>query len=121
MLTVTKPSPNRVDLHLEGEIDAEVMRRGLDDLLKHAQDVNEGRMLYTIKGFSFPTLGAMGVEFGYLPKLFGLLGRFDRCAVCTDTGWLKTAAEVEGAMIPGLEIKGFDLDETEQAEAWLAG
>lgn len=119
MLTVTKVSPNRLDITLEGTLDAELMRTGLDDLLTKSADINAGVMLYRIPGFAMPTLGAIGVEMGYLPKLFSLIGRFDRCAVCTDAAWLRTAAEVEGALFPGLEIKAFALDDVEAAEGWL--
>ena len=94
MLKITKPAPNRLNIELEGTLDAEGMRKAMDDLVHLSQDINEGRMLYTIRGFAMPTMGALGVEFGYLPKLFSLIGRFDRCAVLCDTGWLRTAAEV---------------------------
>ncbi|WP_342077047.1 STAS/SEC14 domain-containing protein [Yoonia sp. SS1-5] len=120
MLKVTKPAPNRLDIQLEGTMDAEKMRHGLDTLLRLSADINQGVMMYRIKGFTMPTLGALGVEFGYLPKLMGLVGRFDKCAVCCDTAWIRTAAEVEGAIIPGLDIKTFDLDDRDGAEAWLA-
>lgn len=120
MMKVTKPAPDRVDIDLEGALDSDTMRQGLDDLLALSADVNRGRMLYTISGFALPTMGALGVEFGYMPKLFSLLGRFERCAVCSDTAWLRTAAEVEGKLIPGLEIKSFGMEEKDAAEAWLA-
>ena len=29
--------------------------------------------------------------------------------------------EIEGALIPGLKIKAFDLGEADEAERWLAG
>ncbi len=119
MLTVTKPSPNRLDIELSGTLDAEAMRAGLDDLLAKSEDIKDGTMLYRIPGFAMPTLRAIGVEMGYLPKLFSLLGKFERCAVCTDAAWLRAAAEVEGALLPGLVITGFALDETAAAEAWL--
>ncbi|MCB2094157.1 MAG: STAS/SEC14 domain-containing protein [Rhodobacteraceae bacterium] len=120
MLAITKPSANRLDIKLSGSIDAETMRKALDDLIDLSEDVSQGRMLYTITDFAFPTLGAIGVEFTRLSKLFGLLGKFDRCAVLSDSGWLRKAAEVEGALFPGIEIKGFELGETAAAEAWLA-
>lgn len=120
MLTVTKPGPDRVDIALSGALDSEAMEKGLDDLFDLSEGVTNGRMLYTITDFSMPTLGAIGVEFSRMPKLFGLLGKFDRCAVLSDTGWLRTAAEIEGKLFPGIEIKAFDLGETEAAEAWLA-
>lgn len=120
MLKVSKPSPNRVDIALSGALDADMMATGLDDLIAKSEGVSEGRMLYTITELQMPTLGSLGVEFTRLPKLFKLLGRFDKCAVLTDTGWLRKAAEIEGALFPGLDIRAFGLDDREAAEAWLA-
>lgn len=120
MLRVTKPSPNRVDIELSGTLDADAMRAALDDLIAKSEDVTNGKMLYTITDFSMPSLGAIGVELQRLPKLFGLLGKFDRCAVLCDESWLRTAAEIEGALFPGIQIKSFERAEAEDAEAWLA-
>lgn len=120
MLKITSPAPNRVDIEFSGTLDAEAMRAALDDLFEKSEGVTNGRMLYRITDFSMPSLGAIGVELQRLPKLFGLLGRFDRCAVLSDAGWLRTASEIEGALIPGIEIKSFALNEAEEAEAWLA-
>ena len=120
MLRITQPSPNRIDIELRSQSDADDMRTALDDLIAKSEGVTKGRMLYRITDFSLPTLGAIGVEFSRLPKLFGLLGKYDKCAVLTDTGWIGKAAEVEGALFPGLDIKSFGLGDAEAAEAWLA-
>ncbi|WP_120503672.1 STAS/SEC14 domain-containing protein [Sulfitobacter mediterraneus] len=120
MLTITKPSDNRVDIELRGSLDADMMRKGLEDLLSMSEGVTNGTMLYTIPEFALPTLEALGVELTMLPKMFGLLGKYDKCAVLTDAGWIRTAAEVEGVLMPGLTIKAFPLDGTAAAEAWLA-
>ena len=119
MLKITKPSANRVDLDLSGELDAAEMQTGLDRLIAEAEGVENGVMLYTITSFAIPTMGALGIEFTRLPSLFALLGKFDKCAVVTDIEWIKTAAEIEGAIIPGLDIKAFSFSEQDQAEAWL--
>ena len=121
MLTITKPAANRVDIDLSGGIDAEIMTAGLDDLIAKSEGVENGLMLYRISDFAMPTLGALGVELTRLPKLFGLLGKFDKCAVISKESWLRTAAEVEGAIFPGIEIKSFEPDNVDAAEAWLAG
>ncbi|SHI72245.1 SpoIIAA-like [Palleronia salina] len=121
MLTVKKTAPNRIEIDLSGEIDSETMREGLDKLIALSQDMNRAQLLYRINAFALPTLGAMAVEFARLPQLFGLLGRFDRCAVLSDAAWLRTAAEVEGALFPGLDIKSFRADDDAAAEAWLDG
>ena len=120
MLKITKPSDNRVDLELSGTLDAEAMRDALSELIEKSEGVSSGKMLYTISGFAFPTLGAIGVEMGYLPKLFGLLGKFDKCAVMSDAAWIRTAAELEGRMFPGIDIKAFGMEDGDAAEAWLA-
>ena len=120
MLKITKTAPDRVDIALEDTLDSDGMRAGLDDLLRLSEGMTAGKMLYTIRDFSFPSLGALAVELSYMPQLLRMIGRFDKCAVCTDSGWIGKAAEVEGALIPGLEIEAFGLDEVEKAEAWLA-
>ena len=120
MLTITKPSADRVDITLDGKIDADIMRTALDDLIAKSDGVKGGKMLYRITNFELPTLSAIAVEFTRLPKLFDLLGAFDKCAVLSDSDWLKKAAEIEGALFPGIEIKSFGLDQQDVAEEWLA-
>lgn len=121
MLTVTKPAPDRVDIELRGTLNADLMAAGLDELIEKSEGVRDGRMLYTIPEFAMPTLGAIGIELRRLPRLFALMRRFRRCAVLSDAAWLRTAAGIEGALIPGLEIKAFAMDQRPAAEAWLAG
>lgn len=120
MLKITKLSADRVDVEMSGKIDAIEMAVALDGLIEQSQDVSGGKMLYKISDFSLPTLGAIGVEIARLPSLFALLTRFDKCAVLSDENWLRKAAAVEGALFPGLEIKSFEPDERDAAEAWLA-
>ena len=119
MLTVEKPSPNRLNIDLSGRLDAESMAKGLDELLAQSEGISNGKMLYRITEFALPSLAAIGVEFARLPRLFSLLGRFDRCAVLTDAAWLRTAAEIEGALFAGIEISAYPFDQEEQAERWL--
>ncbi|MGH1329632.1 MAG: STAS/SEC14 domain-containing protein [Paracoccaceae bacterium] len=119
MFNIAKPSENRVNIEIRGSLDAEAMRLGLDDLIEKSEGVQNGRMFYKISEFSMPSLGAFGVEMSRLPKLFGLLGKFDKCAVLCDSSWIRTAAAAEGALFPGLEIKSFEFDQDAAAEAWL--
>ncbi len=120
MLNITKVSPSRVDIELNDSLDADGMRAGLDELIEKSEGVENGLMLYTINDFAMPSAGALAVEFGRLPKLFGLIGKFDRCAVLSDVAWIRIAAEIEGALIPGLDIRAFELGENDAAEVWLA-
>ena len=119
MLSITKPSATRINIELSGALDANEMKSALDLLVTHSEGVSNGKILYTISDFEMPTLGAMAAEFYKLPKLFGLIGKFDKCAVLCDTPWIRTAAQIEGAIIPSLAIKSFSLDDIKAAEDWL--
>jgi hypothetical protein len=110
MLIVRKPSANRLDIDLSAVLDTDMMAAGLDDLFDKSKDIGGGVMMYRILSFSMPTGGALAVEMMRLPQLFDLIGHFDRCAVLSDIAWIRTAAEVEGALIPGLQIKTFGLE-----------
>jgi hypothetical protein len=121
MFQVLPNGPNRIDIVFGGKLDSEDMRAALDELFSKSKGIEHGRMLYRVKDFKLPTLGAFAVEFSRLPKLFGLIRKFDRAAVLADQDWVQKASEIEGALIPGLKIKAFDLDEADEAERWLAG
>jgi hypothetical protein len=121
MFSVTPDGPNRVDIEFGGKLDSEEMKAALDDLVAKTEGIENGRMLYRVGDFALPTLGAIAIEFSRLPSMFGLIKKFDRCAVLADQDWIKKISEIEGALIPGVEIKGFGLDEEQAAEAWLAG
>ncbi len=120
MFTVTPNGLNRVDIELGGKLDSDAMKVALDDLAEKTKDIKNGRMLYRVNDFQFPTLGAIAVEFSRLPKLLSLICKFDRVAVLADKNWVRKVSEIEGALIPGLDIKSFELDQEAEAEAWLA-
>ena len=119
MFHVTRIGDNRIDVDFSGKLDSNEMRFALDELMRKSEGITHGRMLYRIGDFDMPTLGAVGVELSRIPQLFRFIRRFDRCAVVTGKEWVRRAAEIEGAMIPGLTIKAFDLQEAEQAHQWL--
>ena len=121
MLRISKPSADRLDLELSGALDTKAMQAGLDDLIEQSLDITHGKMLYKVMDFEMPTMGALAVEFRQMPKLLGLISKFDKCAVLSDVAWIRTAAEIEGAVIPSLEIKSFSLSATAAAECWLDG
>ena len=121
MFRVVPNGPNRIDIEFGGKLDSDEMKVALDELISKAKGIEHGLMLYRIEDFELPTLGAIGVELSRLPELFKLIGKFDRAAVLARKKWIQNASEIEGALIPGLKIKAFDLDEEAEAEAWLVG
>jgi len=96
MFSVSKPSVDRIDIELSGQLDAEEMGVALDKLIEVSAGMKEGKLLYKIADFEMPTLGAMAVELGKMPQLYSVASAFDRCAVLCDTAWIRTAAESRG-------------------------
>lgn len=121
MLQVLANGPSRIDIEFGGKLDSGDMRTALDELFNKSEGIEHGRMLYRVNDFKLHTLGAIAVEFSRLPKLFGLVKKFDRAAVLADKEWVQKVNEIEGALIPGLRIKAFDLVKADEAERWLAG
>lgn len=120
MLKILPNGSNRLDLELSGKLDAVQMEVALDEFSNLSAGFENATLLYEIADFQMPTLSALGVEFSRLPALLGVMRRFRKVAVLTDTTWLKKVSEWEGALYPGLEIKSFGRAERAAAEAWLA-
>jgi hypothetical protein len=104
---------------MSGKLNAEEMRIALDELVSKSKNIENGKMLYDVIDFHLPSLSAIAIEFSRLPSMFGLFKKFERAAVLADKTWLKKVSELEGALIPGLEIKAFDRNQKGEAEAWL--
>jgi hypothetical protein len=119
MFRITQNGKNRLDIELSGKLNSDDMRIALDELVTRSKEIENGKMLYDVIDFHLPSLGAIGIEFSRLPSMFGLMKKFSHAAVLTDKTWIKKVSELEGALIPGLEIKAFDRDQKEEAEAWL--
>lgn len=120
MITVTPESDTLIRLQASGRIDAAEMEKGLEELLRLTRDRERVNMLYIVNGLTMPELSALAVEMKYLARLFALLRKLNRVAVVSDQGWVRTAAEIEGALIPSLRMKAFDAREEAAARAWLA-
>ena len=120
MFNVVNKGTDRLDIELSGKLNADDMKIALDELVKKSGKIKNGKMLYDVIDFHLPSLGAITIEFSRLPAMLGLIKKFDRAAVLTDKSWIKKVSEIEGALVPGLEIKAFDREQKEEAEAWLS-
>jgi len=119
VLNIKKISGNRVDVEFAGKLDSAQMTKILDDLFAAIEDMENAVMVYRIGELEMPTMGAIAVELANLPKIFGMIRNIDKIAVVCEQHWIQTWAEIEGKLIPGLEMKAFGLDEEEKAVVWL--
>jgi len=119
MFKVTLNGTNRLDIELSGKLDSDGMKTALDELVSKSENIENGKILYDVVEFRFPSLGAIGIEFSRLPSMFKFMRKFNRAAVLTDKAWIRKVSEFEGFLFPGLEIKAFNRDQKEEAKAWL--
>ncbi|CAD5108609.1 SpoIIAA family protein [Zestomonas carbonaria] len=119
MFQVTRNGENRIDVEFAGKLDSTQMKIALDELTQQSEGIEHGRMLYRVGEFELPTLGAVAVELSRIPQVFRFVRRFDRMAVIAGKEWVRKVSEVEGALIPGLQIKAFEPGREAEAEAWL--
>ncbi len=120
MFKVISNGINRLDIEMSGKLNAEDMKIALDELVRKSKDIENGKMLYEVIEFHLPSFAAIRIEFSRLPAMLRLMNKFNRAAVLTDKAWLKKVSEFEGTLFPGLEIKAFNRDQKNEAEAWLS-
>lgn len=68
---------------------------------------------------NFTDLAEASAQFRHVGQMLRRAHEVERCAVITDSDWLRNSAKVEGAVIPGLKIMAFAPEERESAGRWL--
>lgn len=68
---------------------------------------------------SFADLSEASQQFRRVGEVLRRAPEIDRCALITDSSWIRNSAKIEGAVIPGLDLMSFAPDETEAAKKWL--
>ncbi len=121
MFQVMRSGTGRLELDVSGKLDSDGMRRGLRELFTQAHGVQHGQLLIRVGDIDLPTPGAIAVELSYLPQLLRLVRQFDRCAVISGREWIRRMGEIEGAMLPGMEVRSFRPEREADALAWLGG
>lgn len=120
MINVGKNPNGYIELDISGKIGPKEMQTGMEAFLAAVKDEEKIDCLYRIKDVEIPPLSAIAVELSYFPLLLGVLKKLDRVAAVANQGWVRTAARIESAVIPGLVIKTFEPHEEAQAIEWLA-
>ncbi len=110
---------NIVHMSVSGPIAKESMDAGLD-WIHQIEEANDNFSLrVNMPEEDFTGLGQITQQFKRVGTVMRHAKSADKCAVMTDSAFLRNSARVEGSVIPGLEVRSFDLDETRPAERWL--
>jgi len=68
---------------------------------------------------NFSDLAEASQQFRSVGQVLRRAHDIDRCALITDSTWIRNSAKIEGAVIPGLELMAFAPENSDAAEKWL--
>lgn len=119
MIDIERLSPKAHQILIYGEISAD----DLGQLVAFAKDQNAqglgGNVLFDLVSMASFSWNAMMGELAHVPALLQWLYRLDRIAVISDEEWIRSAARLESALLPGVTYAVYDAHETERARAWV--
>ncbi len=116
-----KLEDNVVFMKVSGEVSKEEMTQSLNWFETVANANDNINICVDMAKDDFDGLGELRQEFVRVGQVLRTVPDADKCAVVTDSQFLRNSAKVEGAVIPGLEIRTFAADESSPAETWLKG
>ena len=92
------------------------------DRVEEALEANEKTHLY-IEAESYDGFDKAGFaqQMSRSWRMISKLDRFGRVAVVSDTSWIRWAARIESALLPGISYETFTMEERDQALAWVKG
>jgi len=116
-----KLEDNVVFMKVSGEVSKEEMAQSLNWFETVANANDNINICVGMAKDDFDGLGELRKEFVRVGHVLRTVPDADKCAVVTDSQFLRNSAKIEGAVIPGLEIRTFASEESGPAETWLKG
>lgn len=121
MLEFLSTANNIIAVRIEGHISHSEMNALLERCEAAVADNEETHFYCEIANYEgFEAHGfALIMARGW--QLIGKREKLGRIAVVTDTSWLRWAARVESALLPGISYETFTMNERNEALAWVEG
>lgn len=126
--TLTQSGDTHIELTINGKVTSEDMKQLLDEWVQATaamsqadpnENLQNATLLYRINNLAMPSFSAVMEEMKRMPELWATMKYFGKIAMISDQQWLQKVAEIEGWMMPKLDIKGFNADEELAAKVWL--
>lgn len=119
MLTLTSIPPAAIEITVEGALVREDVARAIAEIEAMLDTVERLDILADVRGKPDIHPGLILEELKHLPTLFRMMRAIDRIAVIADENWVRTAAKIEGKLIPGVTYEVYTRDQADDARAWL--
>ena len=115
MITITRTAPDRLDIVARGTLDERAVESAADELDRYL--VEGAALLIDLRELGDVT--ARGLARDVVEGV--RLARCRRIALVAEERWLRAASRVDGAVLPGVEVRAFEPHRMEAARDWLEG
>jgi len=78
-----------------------------------------GNLLLDLTSLADFSFSAISDQLMHISSMFQFVYSLDRIAIISDEDWLRSAARLESALLPGVTYQVYDDDEVEAARAWV--
>ncbi|EAQ28589.1 hypothetical protein NAP1_13358 [Erythrobacter sp. NAP1] len=103
---------------------AQFQQDDVKTLLDFVKDQNAsaekgGHLLIDVTAMAGFSLASVVEELGHMGTFMKYIYGLDRIAIVSDEEWIRTAARLESALLPGVVYEVYDEDEADAARAWI--
>lgn len=110
-----------IEITLDSHSDPAETEAALQHLIGDLEAADLSNLLVHMGDAGLPQISTLAVQLRHLPHLMRLLSRIDRIAVLSDQGWVRTGAEIEGLVLPGVDIRAWPHADEAAARIWARG
>ena len=106
-------------LTVTGPVQQEEAKAALEWFQQLGEAEEEYQLYLEMLKMHFPDLGSARKSFMTLATMMRGLEDCGRCAVVTDSPFLRSSAKIEGTALPQMEVDSFGIVDLAEAETWL--
>ncbi len=104
----------------EGRFDKKAFEEAMDKFLPEFRNRKEFNIYIEVTDIEGMDAGAVWEDLKFSAGNFkDLVKKINKVAVVTDSSWLKNLAETSYKLIPGIELKAYNFDESKAAKEWV--
>jgi hypothetical protein len=121
MISIQPISDNAHEITIYGAFTSEDMSQFVAFVREQNAAGSGGNVLFDLVSLADFTFAAIVGELAHVPALMQWVYRLDRIAVISDEEWIRSAARLESALLPGVTYAVYDEDQADAARAWVLG
>ena len=121
MIDIMTVKPGVLALRVHGHVARADIERCTDLLFENFESHPQINLYLEVAGLTGFDTEALADAFARGATLLGKLDRFGRVAIASDQTWIRWAARVESALLPGISYRTYTLAERDQALDWVQG